>query len=62
VCAPLVKKGLPQGSLFDRAGDRHLREICHRSSLTFDFDLLYGAILVGRFDEIGAYKCNLEAK
>jgi hypothetical protein len=46
----------------DRAGDRHLCEICHRSSLTFDFDLLYGASLVGRFDELGAYECYLEAK
>jgi len=46
----------------DRAGDRHRREICYRSSLTFDFDLLYGATLVGRFDELGAYECNWEAK
>jgi hypothetical protein len=45
-----------------RAGDRHLREISHRSSLTFDFDLLYGANLVGRFDELGACECKLEAK
>jgi hypothetical protein len=37
-------------------------EISHRWSLTFDFDLLYGANLVGRFDGLGACECKLEAK
>lgn len=45
----------------DRAGDRHLCEIGYRSSLTFDFDLPYGAYLAGFVEGLGD-DCKLEAK